>query len=618
MKWIFFLFVLSLNIQAQNIVVDKIEPPNWWTGMKTNEIQLLVYGEDLHNTTASFNDQSIEVKDVNVSENGHYAFIDVTIDENALPAKYSLTFTKNKSKGIKTRSLPLKLSYDILQRANNPDHHKGFSNEDIFYLLFPDRFANGDLSNDNIGIRKDDYDPANEHKRNGGDLQGVIDHLDYLESLGITAIWMNPLLENKGKGSYHGYAITDLYNIDNRFGTNDLYKRLVEEAHKRGIKIVLDHIANHIGVEHDWLSDYPTPTWINGTIENHLSDKHHMLSIADPYADPEAQKQLKSFWFVDGMPDLNQTDPYLAKYLIQNTIWWIEYSGLDGIREDTYPYPDQKFMSDWAEAIFNEYPNFNIVGETWSTRPSFLSHFQKGSVFGKELNTNLSSMMDFPYNISLRNFLTGNGSLKDVYELLSQDFLYNDPSELMVFLENHDMARPMFISESDWKRVSLCYNILLTNRGIFQMLYGSEIGMVGGDSHVLLREQFPGGFPGYKRNAFNLDELNKQEKAHWLNMQKAISIRKKYKAISSGKMIHYPPSWYHDVYAYFRFDETNKFLILANGKDKQCEYHLEDLQNQLVGYSKLVDMYGENHLSIEGLEHIDLAPLEFKLYKLEK
>ena len=342
------LFSSVCHSQIAPFSIEKVEPPNWWVGMKYNTIELMVYGSGLSNAEFDFDSDGPKILAKSYSSNGDYAFLTIKIPNSTEPGTYGLR--------AKTDDQETRIEYPILSREPSNGRHQGFGTEDSIYLITPDRFANGDASNDIVTGIRDDYNPESHSARHGGDLAGIIQHLDYLQDLGVTAIWLNPVLENRGKNSYHGYATTDYYKIDPRFGTNQLYKEFVSEAHRRGLKVIFDHIANHCGVEHPWLEKLPAKDWLNGSKSDHLSQKHYLLSVSDPYAAPKAKEMLKTFWFVDAMPDLNQRNEKLAKYLIQNTLWWIEYTGLDGIREDTYPYADQEFLTQWAAVILEEYP----------------------------------------------------------------------------------------------------------------------------------------------------------------------------------------------------------------------------------------------------------------------
>ena len=357
---LFVLFYFPISF-PQDFSINKIEPPNWWAGMKWNTVQLMVYGENLDDVSVSTSYPRNNVIKTHSVENKNYLFVDIEIPNDLPDGDYELIFRKGNE--------IVRYNYPILNREMVPEDHNGFSNEDVIYLIFTDRFCDGNPNNNTIGDSLDEFTSTDLDGRHGGDIEGTISKLDYLSDLGVTALWMTPMLENNMWMSYHGYAATDLYKIDSRLGSNELYKKLVDEAHKHGLKIILDHVSNHVGINHSWIKNLPFDDWFNGTPENHIPAIHDKMAFLDIHGDSTIVKSTTEGWFQNYMPDLNQRNPYLKKYLIQNTLWWIEYSGLDGIREDTYPYNDQKYLAEWAEAILTEYPNFNIVGEIWQGIP---------------------------------------------------------------------------------------------------------------------------------------------------------------------------------------------------------------------------------------------------------
>src|SRR3990172_7117239 len=390
--------------------------------MKNNELQLMIYGENLKDIQVASKDKQFKIKKFTQTQNSSYLFVDISL-KNTPAGNYELTFTKNKEK--------INLDYVIRKREFAPSRHQGFSNEDVVYLIMADRFCDGNPDNNNIDDSLDQFDADDLDGRKGGDIEGIISKLDYLKELGITSIWITPMLENNMWMSYHGYAATDLYRIDPRFGSNELYKELVNEAHKRGLKIILDHVSNHIGINHSWIKNLPESDWLNGTTENHLPAMHDKMAYLDVHGDSTIVEFTQKGWFENYMPDLNQQNPFLKNYLIQNTLWWIEFSGLDGIREDTYPYNDQKYLSEWAGAILNEYPNFNIVGEIWTGIPSIISGYQKNyPVRKKNFNSNLPAVTDFALSDAIRGYLSGEKNIYSVYETITQDIVYSDPDNL--------------------------------------------------------------------------------------------------------------------------------------------------------------------------------------------
>ncbi len=585
---------------ASQLTATKIEPPSWWVGMKWNQLE---------GASFAFRDDALEITNTKVVSGGKYAFLDFAVPADIKPGVYQLEISRG--------DVSCELSFPIRTRRNDVKAHRGFGPEDLIYLITPDRFANGDPTNDRVDDpvagMLDEYDPGKNEMRHGGDLQGLIDHLDYISELGVTAIWLNPVLENRGKQSYHGYAATDLYRIDPRFGTNELYRTFVEEAHRRDLKVIFDHISNHIGVKHPWLTDLPANDWLNGTLKDHLTNKHYLLSISDPHSDKAAQSMLKTFWFVDVMPDLNQRNPELATYMIQNSIWWIEFSGLDGIREDTYPYADQEFLTRWAKAIRDEYPNFNIVGEIWAIHPSYIALFQEGSKLPGKIETNLPSMMDFPLMQIWRRFLMGDAKLRDVHQVYAQDFLYADPNNLVVFLDNHDISRGIFCAEGDVKRFKLALTVLLGARGIPQVLYGSEIQMMGGESHVELRADFPGGFPNSKSDAFSKSGRTATQNAMFDFCQKLFTLRKQHPALSLGEMIHYPPKWFDDTYKILKRHDQETILIVANGNDESKDVELSELEHHVSGSSKIRDLLTGEEFNWSPGQKVEVAAMTARL-----
>ncbi|MGD8779198.1 MAG: alpha-amylase family glycosyl hydrolase [Ignavibacteria bacterium] len=573
-----FTFVFS---NGQEIKVTKIEPPNWWVGMKYNKIQLMVYGENLKGVDAKFENNLIKVFKVHKIENPTYAFIDIEIPDNLLPGNYDLVLS-NKNNSVN-------IQYSINNRQSSIGRYQGFSNEDIMYLLMPDRFANGDTTNDNVDGYYDSMDTSYTQKRYGGDLQGIIDKLDYIKNFGYTSLWINPVIENNTFRSYHGYAATDYYKVDPRFGTNELYKELVDKAHSKGIKIILDHVSNHFSHDHYWIKNLPTKDWINETMENHLDASHHKMVYSDLYADSTTIKHVERGWFVDTMPDLNHENKFVQKYIIQNTLWWIEYSGLDGIREDTYPYCNQKFMAKWVKIILEEYPTLNIVGEVWTGDPAILAWYQRNANVPKAFNNYLPALIDFGLRDVLVGFLGGKDNLYHIYTLLAKDYLYSDPENLVTFIDNHDVARVMYYAKEDIAKAKIAYTILLTTRGIPCIFYGSELGWELTDDHGTLRKPFTGGFEGDERNAFTKEGRTDHENMFYDFIKQLVTLRKKYKSLQKGKLTHYPPK--DNVYLYFRTLGEEKTMIIINESE---EAKVVDLSQYLDKNVRLDNLLNQN------------------------
>ncbi len=469
------------------------------------------------------------------------------------------------------------LSYSYELRNKNPDatHTKGFTSADVVYLITPDRFANGDESNDSIDGYDDKLNREDDYGRHGGDIGGVLQHLDYISDMGFTQIWLNPILENAvSRASYHGYSTTDYYKVDPRFGSNESYREFVAAARDKGIGVIQDMIVNHAGSGHWWSDDLPTSDWYNLPNSKTVTS-HARTTNQDPYASAFDKAAHADGWFVETMPDLNQKNPLLADYLIQNAIWWIEYVGLSGIRQDTYPYPDKHFMSEWTRRIMDEYPHFNIVGEEWSPSPAITSYWQRGKNNHDGYESSLPSVMDFPLQIVMKQSLTDPekpwGSVwTPVYEMLGHDFLYPDPFNLMIFPDNHDMSRIYTQLGEDYERFRMAMVFYLTMRGIPQIFYGTEILMShpGTESHGALRMDFPGGWDDDNKNAFTGEGLSDLQREAQAFVRKLLNWRKDKTVIHDGKLMQFTPV--RNVYAYFRYDDDETIMVIFNrGEDAQ-------------------------------------------------
>lgn len=606
-----FLFVLLMKISASQ-TVNRVEPPNWWVGMQNKELQVLVYGTNISNAEVELTYPGVTLVSVDKAESPNYLFLNLTIDANTKPGKFDIAFKFSKRRVVKH-------TYSLEARREGSAERKGFDASDVMYLLFPDRFANGDITNDTFKGMTDKFDRKDLYARHGGDIQGIINHLDYLNELGMTAIWVNPLLEsNQPWQSYHGYAITDLYRIDPRHGTNELYRKMVEEAHKRGLKIIKDMIFNHVGNKHWWIDDLPTKDWLNQWPE-FTRTNYRIPATFDPHASQADRALMEDGWFDTHMPDLNQRNPYLAKYLIQNSIWWVEYANLDGIRMDTHPYPEKTFMANWVNAVMTEYPNFNIVAETWINYPAWTAYWQKGANNRDGFDSGVPTVMDFPLCYAMNKaFDEKEGwdtGLLRLYEILAHDFLYANPQNILIFPDNHDMSRFMKDKDMAIGRYKLGMAFLFTTRGIPQIYYGTEILMDGDDAngHGVLRKDFPGGWPDDKRSAFTADGRTKKENEAWDYLSKLLKWRKTATAIHNGKLVHFIPN--DEVYVYFRQnDEQTVMVILHNGyqpKVLKTQRFNEILSNFKWG----VDIISDKKL--DSLDKIQLSPRSAMVIELK-
>ncbi|WP_299899173.1 glycoside hydrolase family 13 protein [uncultured Aquimarina sp.] len=579
--------------------IEKIEPPFWWSDMKSSQLQLMCYGKNI--AEHDVESKTVTITDVTKTENSNYLF--VTIETKGVePGEVILDFTKNKK-------IVFSQPYELKQRREGSADRKGFDSSDVMYLIMPDRFANGNPSNDS---HKDTVEKADRSKpggRHGGDIQGIIDHLDYLNELGATAIWSTPLLEdNEPVYSYHTYAQSDLYKIDPRYGINEDYKRLATEMHKLDMKLIMDYVTNHWGSKHWMIKDLPTKDWIHQWPEGFRRSNYRMTTQFDTNASKVDAKGCMDGWFDTTMPDMNQSNPLLLQYITQNAIWWIEYADLDGFRVDTYSYNDKEGIAKWTKAIMDEYPNFNIVGEVWMHDQAQMAYWQKDSKIGAidNFNSHLPSVMDFTLHDAIMVMFHEEGNSWDkgmirAYENFTNDFLYPDIHNILLFAGNHDTNRINEIYQSDISKYKMAMSLIFTTRGIPQIYYGDEIGMLGnrdkkGDGDI--RRDFPGGWPDDKRSAF-VSEGEKQktagrtkdEEAFHAFTKKVLNWRKNSEAIHKGELLQYIP--FDNVYVYFRYTEKERVMVIINNNSEDQKLDVtrfkEGLENHKVGKDIITD-----------------------------
>ncbi len=602
------LFLFITECTAQSLRVDKVEPPNWWIGMKWDKVQLMIYGSNLKDISADFENKDLKVISIHNAESSSYSFIDIKIPQNISPGLYKLKLHKGDS--------VVEINYPILKRNSSEGRYQGFNQSDVIYLITPDRFADGDTTNNRIKGMLDEYNIQLPISRHGGDIQGIINHLNYIKDLGVTTLWINPLIENNTRVSYHGYSATNFYKIDPRFGSIDLYKKLVEDAHALGLKIIWDHVSNHISIDHPWMKDLPFTDWINGTIKNHQMTKHDKLSFADIHRDSSTIINSTKGWFTDEMPDLNQANTYLSNYLIQNTLWWIESTGIDGLREDTYPYCNQLYLAKWAKAILNEYPKFNIVGEVWTGDAVFLSSFQHDSYYPRKFDSNLPAVTDFATYDVYTSFLRGNSNLNNIYEDFAKDFIYRNPENLVTFIDNHDVPRALLQANGDIKKYKMALMILLTSRGIPQIFYGTEIGIMGGRDDGSIREDFPGGFPGDTRNAFTSQGRTKFENEIYDFVNNLLQLRKKYKALSEGTLVQFPPT--NDVFVYFKIYRDEEMMVIINNNQNEKKVDLQLYEDQLKGVKQINNLMTGKIFTLEESKNLTIEGKSGNIFRLIK
>ena len=621
--------VLMMNA-AKKAVIDKIEPTDWYVGMKNPSLQLMVYGPGIRDVASvTTNYPGITIDSLVRLDSPNYLLVYLNLGD-AQPGTMTLNFGKTK------------VTYQLKAREKKGEERMGFTNADVLYMLMPDRFAQGANHPKQIkGMRSYVEDRSKPSLRHGGDLNGIREHLDYFKELGVTALWFTPVLENdspdtdNGFSTYHGYATTNYYKVDPRFGSNEDYKRLCDEAHAKGLKVVMDMIFNHSGFEHPWTKDMPskdwlnTPDWLNedasgrdlmtGFTANsdgsepakskYLQTSYKLTSIVDPYASKIDLKETTEGWFVPSMPDLNQHNPHLMRYLIQNSIWWIETVGIDGIRMDTYPYAYDNAMAQWMKELDDEYPNFNTVGETWVTEPAYTATWQKDSKLAKN-NSYLKTVMDFSFFDKLtqaRNEETDGfwKGLNRLYYSFAYDYLYPNPSSVMAFIENHDTDR--FLGNGcDTLALKQALALLLTVNRIPQLYYGTEI-LMNGTKEVTdgnVRKDFPGGFPGDEHNAFTKETRTKEEQGMFQWTSQLLHWRQGNETITRGAQIQFIP--YNGIYVIARQYKGNTILTVLNGTSKPATMDVERYSEVIGTTSKAKDVLTDRYYDLS--KNFDLKP----------
>ena len=602
------------------VKVDRIDPTDWYVGMKDPSLQLMVYGEGIGSADVTTDYAGVKVDSIVRLDSPNYLLVYLNL-EGAQPGEMTLQF-KN---GKQTK----KVKYALKAREKRGEERVGFTNADVLYMLMPDRFADGDPKNNDIkGMYPYKIDRTQPSLRHGGDLEGIRQHLDYFKDLGVTTLWFTPVLENNspdsnGNSSYHGYATTDYYRVDPRFGTNAEYRKLCDEAHANGLKVVMDMIFNHCGFEHPWLSDMPSKDWLNTpewlearkdktkpeVNDKYLQTSYKLTPIVDPYASDVDMKETVEGWFVPTMPDLNQKNPHVMKYLIQNSIWWIETVGIDGIRMDTYPYADADAMAEWMKTLNDEYPNFNVVGETWVTEPPYTAAWQKDSKIAKK-NSNLKTVMDFSFYDKINQakredtdgFLTG---MNRVYNNFVYDYLYPNPSSVMAFIENHDTDR--FLGNGkDTTALKQALAILLTVNRIPQLYYGTEVLMNGTKEKTdgYVRKDFPGGFPGDTHNAFTAEGRTKAENAMYTWLSRLLHWRQGNDVITKGKQTQFIP--YNGVYVIARQHGGKSVMTVVNGTKKPAKLAVKRYAEVIGSKTTAKDVFTGKSVSLSG--DVNLEP----------
>lgn len=609
--------IMALNgfaAKKQAAGVDRIDPPYWWAGMKDPSLQLMVYGPQVGKADVTLKYPGVKIDSIVRSDNPDYLFVYLNVGEEAKPGTVELDF--------KAPDFSRKVKYELRRRDLSAKGAQGFDSSDVLYLVMPDRFAKGsDAAEAGSKMLKNPapIDRSNHNRRHGGDIAGMKERLDYIDSLGVTAVWVNPVLENDMPGgSYHGYATTDYYRIDPRFGSNEEWSEFVAAAHDKGLKVVMDMIFNHSGSSHPWIENLPMPDWINFPDE-YVQTNHRLSTVFDPYASDYDKRRAVDGWFVISMPDLNQRNPHLMKYLIQNSIWWIEDSKIDGIRMDTHPYADMEAMARWIKAVEKEYPDFNIVGECWYANEGAEAFWQRNSPVNRIANPELPTVMDFALATNAREAFAQPTDFKRkglnyLYDHLAMDFLFPDPSKILVFLDNHDTDRFLETLPENldsWKQAQA---FLLTSRGIPQIYYGTEILMNGtrengGDGAIRL--DMPGGFPGDTATVFTAEGRTPLQQEAFEFMSKLLNFRRGSEALKHGSLKHFVPD--SGLYVYERRAGDDRVVVMMNGNDEPITVDMNQMAEILPFGTTLTDVLTGQTVTIE--EEMDFPPRALLILK---
>jgi glycosidase len=585
---------LSLTVAAQTPEILKVDPPSWWTRSSANPVRLMIHGRNFQGARVQVAGPGLRVSGApKVNERGSYIFVDVFIAPNATAGARTVTVTTPRGS---TRA-----PFEVLGPLNRTGRFQGFSPADVMYLIMIDRFSDGDPANNDPAQSRGIYDRKNKFYYHGGDLQGVIDRLPYLKELGVTAIWLTPwydnydrlnqieLKEEKPSTGFHGYNPQDFYAVEEHFGSHAKVRELVAAAHRSGIKIIQDQVVNHTGPYHPWVEDPPTPTWFNGTRAKHLKNVFQTWVLHDPRAVEGPKRETMEGWFLDFLPDLNQHDTEVSRYLIQNTLWWIGTTGLDGIRMDTWQYVPNSFWKDWTAAIKREFPNFKVVGEVKNGDVVHTSFFQGGRVRFDGVDSGLDSLLDFPLFYPIRHAFAEGNAIDEIPKTLSKDYLYNNSEILVTLIGGHDDGRFMSEKGATIAGLKLANAFVLTTRGVPQLYYGDELAMEGPDEPTT-RGDFPGGFPGDRRNAFTSSGRTKEEQEVFEYIRRLTSLRRELEPLRSGALVNLHVAEHQ--YAYARTTRKTAVVVAFNNDDKTTEIEFDVSRVALANGVSLNDRLG--------------------------
>ncbi len=592
--FLLFTLIVANELAAQLPALERVEPMFWWTGMKNPKLQLIVHGDKIAQRNVQLQYPGVKLSSIHKVESPNYLFLDLEVSAAAKPGSFPIRFTGKNEKA-------LTYNYQLRSRDKSPGRIQGVTSKDLIYLIMPDRFANGDKTNDIIpGMKETTLNRDSMYFRHGGDIQGIINNLSYLKDLGITTIWCTPEIENdQPHASYHGYAVTDHYKIDPRYGTNELYKSYVQQCHTMGLKVIKDIVHNHIGSEHWLMKDLPMKDWIHQW-PKFTKTTYKEQTVMDPYAAAVDRKQMLDGWFDFHMPDLNESNVYVQNYLTQNHIWWIEYAGIDGLRLDTYPYNDPAYMADWAIKIKNEFPRLTIFGETLVNSVVNQAFFTGGSTINQHFDTHLPGITDAQIKDAIYEALNGRfdwtGGVNRIYAVLANDFVYQDPNRNVIFLDNHDMSRFYSVVGEDFDKFKTGIAMLFTTRGIPQVYYGTEILMKNfSNPDGLVRKDFKGGWPEDKTNKFIAKGRTNKESEAFNYFKKLANYRKDNPVLQTGKLMQYVPE--KGMYIYFRYNNQKTVMVIVNSNDKEQTLSTTRFNERMNGFKKAVNVITDDALN---------------------
>ncbi|MVT08542.1 glycoside hydrolase family 13 protein [Chitinophaga tropicalis] len=594
------LLISLLPAMAQVPALERVEPAFWWTGMQQLFLQLIVHGDKISEREVALDYPGVTLLKVNKAENPNYLFLDLNISASASPGKFPIRFLLKGKKEIR-------FEYELKPR-NTGIKAQGVNTGDLVYLIMPDRFSNGDVRNDLIqGMQETSLNRDSMYKRHGGDIQGIINHLGYLQDMGVTALWMTPLVTNdQPQASYHGYAATENYRIDPRFGSNELYKALADSLHKRGMKLIQDLVHNHIGSQHWTMKDLPMKNWVHQW-PVFTRSSFRAQPLFDPYGSAADKKIMNDGWFDNHMPDMDQSNPYVRNYFTQSHLWWIEYAGVDAFRLDTYPYNDTGFMAEWGKAIKAAYPGFTFFGEVWVKGVPDQVFFTQGRTVNQHLDTELPGTTDFQSLWAITAALNekpgwDEGAVK-LYANFASDYQYQDPTRNVVFLDNHDLSRFYSVVNENKQKYKAALAWLLTTRGIPQLYYGAEIGMKNFSApDGLVREDFKGGWPGDKQDKFTAAGRNEEENELFNYIRTLALYRKSNPVLQTGKMMQYVPQ--NNVYVYFRYNADKTVMIVLNPNEQEAVIDPARFTERTNGYANAQDIITNKTYSLSDSLHI--------------